>query len=110
MTPETFKKGMALISETFPKLDFNTTLYWKMLRDLKDLDFEKAVLDVIQELEELYPTSNLIAILRQRADRAAIKRLERLSREIPKLTRESAPPPPEWTNLVKRAFPKAGKM
>lgn len=94
---------MAILSETFPKLEFSTKLYWKLLGDLKDQDFEQAIVSVIQELEELYPTSNLIAILRHRARDLAIQRLGKLASDTRKLTDEtSAPPPPEWKEVKKK--------
>ena len=106
MTNDTFKKGMALISEAFPKLDFNPTLYWRMLSDLKDSDFEEAIIAIIKETTELFPTSNLIAIIRQKAVEAPRNRLRKLLDEAlhaPKLAyEECAAPPKEWTDLVQK--------
>ena len=106
MTSEVFQKGMALISEAFPRLEFNAKLYWKILSDLEDEDFEMAVLTVVRTVRELYPTSNLIAILRGGAAESSRRRLTNAREEDGKLQKmrleECADPPPEWAGLKKR--------
>lgn len=67
MNTQVFEKGMALLMGTFPRIEFNSKLYWEMLKDLKDQVFEEAVLRVIQTTAEIYPNSNLIAIIRRHA-------------------------------------------
>ena len=99
---------MALISEAFPKLEFNTKLYWRMLEDLRDKDFEDAIVRIIKETTELYPTSNLVAIIREKAKEAPMKRIEKIMRDSfePKQLDECAAPPKEWVELVKKVAKK----
>lgn len=64
MNKETFGKGMAILREAFNKMEFNTRLYWEMLKDLQDHDFEAAVMKLVRSLKEAYPGTNLIALIR----------------------------------------------
>lgn len=103
---ETFAKGMAFLSEAFPRREFNTKFYFQRLKDLSGEDFEKAVLDVVDNMVELYPDSNLIAILRAKTNDFSKRRIEKITK-LPDL--RSDPPPKEWSELVKSATPKVSQ-
>jgi len=98
MTKESFIKGMAILKEVFHR-DFNLSLYWKTLKDIDDTSFQSAVLKIIQTQKELYPNTNMIAIIREWAHT-----LMRGSAEsFPKLTdQRSDPPPAEWEAMKKK--------
>ena len=69
MKPEIFDKGMAIILATFPnmKADEHSLLVWRgLLQDLQDADFMRSVVEVCRSCE-MYPGSNLVAMIRERA-------------------------------------------
>lgn len=68
MNQEKFIEGMALLKEAFPARSMNPKIYFVALKDLSDEDFERAVLSVVQDHKELYPDSNLVAIIREYAE------------------------------------------
>ena len=55
-----------MISTAFPDRKFEPEIYFELLKDLPDEAFLKAVVGFCKERTELYPGSNLIAILRER--------------------------------------------
>lgn len=56
-----------LLAASFPGITFNARLYEEMLGDLPDVYFLEAVYDFIKTTKELYPGTNPIAILREKA-------------------------------------------
>jgi hypothetical protein len=71
MTPEAFKEGVGILSTTFPNLDIQggrTLLVWqKLLDDIPDKAFLSAVLRLCREETQIYPGSNVVAMIRERA-------------------------------------------
>lgn len=67
MTTEAFKKGMASIILAFPNRTFDNNFLWDYLQDLSDEEFLHAVSKVISEHKELFPGTNIIALLREKA-------------------------------------------
>ncbi len=65
MTSEAFKRGFAALTATFPNMNFNGQLFWETLNDLDGECFLKAVWALIKNTKELYPGTNVIAILRE---------------------------------------------
>lgn len=63
----TFIKGLALLRKTFKNYEIDKDLYWTILKDLSDKNYEKAIIKVIEEQKELYPGTNLIAIIKEKA-------------------------------------------
>ena len=118
MKQEEFQKGMVLLSEAFPKLEFSTKLYWAMLNDLEGVYFLMAIRDFILGTKEIYPTSNPIAILRESVlmiqhQEESKKRL-RLQREteVERLNRwkkEAVPMPEESKELLTKFGIKSAK-
>lgn len=74
------------LTAAFPGLQFNSNLLWRTLSDLDGEFFLMAVIDVIKTTKELYPGSNIIAILRTRAEEL---KLEVLKNSTLKLEAES---------------------
>ena len=74
MMQETFQKGMALLSEAFPNREFSTRLYFHILKDLSDQEFEAGVFEIVTNITELYPDTNLMALIRQKGKELEIGR------------------------------------
>jgi len=66
MRIETFNRAALLICTAFPDRKFEAEIYFELLKDLPDEAFLKAVVGFCKDRTELYPGSNLIAILRER--------------------------------------------
>ena len=56
-----------MLAAAFPGITFNAKVYDEMLGDLDDKYFLKAVYEFIQTTKEVYPGTNPIAILREKA-------------------------------------------
>jgi hypothetical protein len=98
MNRDIFIKGMALLKEAFNR-DFNFAIYWESLQDLDDGAFKKATVEIIKNTKELYPNTNLIAIIREKANAIRKQDAERL----PALSDDrSDPPPPEFHEMMKK--------
>jgi hypothetical protein len=67
MTNEAFKKGTAALILAFPNRIFDNDFMWDYLNDLDDEEFLTAIQKVISSSKELYPGSNIIAIVRENA-------------------------------------------
>jgi len=86
MTSEAFQKGFAALATAFPGMQFNSELFWVALIDIDGQYFLTAVMNVIKNTKELFPGSNIIAILRARAEEL---RLEALKNSTLKIEQES---------------------
>lgn len=64
------------LTAAFPGLQFNSNLFWRTLSDIDGEYFLKAVVDIIKTTKELYPGSNIIAILRNRAEELKLETLK----------------------------------
>lgn len=67
LSEEKFKQGMALLTATFPAWTFTIRVYWEMLNDLSDEEFETSIIRFIKTHPEIYPNTNVIAIIRRGA-------------------------------------------
>ena len=63
-----FKKGIGCLTTAFPNHPINAEFYYQMLSDLDPDLFIKAVLSVCNEQKEIYPGTNLIAIIREKSN------------------------------------------
>lgn len=107
MTEKCFQKGILLLSETFPKYGLEDkgriSLFWRMLKDLDDFQFQQGVMSIVQEVEELYPTSNLIAMIRKRGKKKEEKLMSyHKPFELRYDEKEAVPPTPEFKQLIER--------
>ncbi len=67
MRDETFKKGIAMLCMAFPNITFIAEFYREMLADLTDVEFQAAVMKIIRQEKEIYPNTNMVAMIRRRA-------------------------------------------
>ena len=67
MKIETFKKGLKILLTVFPDKKIDSEIYWEFLKDLKGEDYLKAVTEISSTQTELYPGTNLIAMIREKA-------------------------------------------
>ncbi len=70
MKTKTFEKGMAILMAVFPNRNLSTTsleIYQKLLEDLSDDNFMLAISRICGEVKELYPDTNIVALIRQYA-------------------------------------------
>ena len=68
MDNDTFEKGMALIIATYPNLNMSekTIRVWrKLLDDIPGKDFESAIIVICQTVREIYPGTNMVALIRE---------------------------------------------
>ena len=90
-------KGIALLSSAFPANRFDVELYWELLNDLEDQDFEVSILRIIKTLKDIYPGTNLIALI---IDQANTNKKTRLSKITAIPNKVCAPPPKEWRETI----------
>ncbi len=90
------------MTAAFPGLQFNSKLLWQTLNDIDGEFFLMAVIDIIKTTKELYPGSNIIAIIRSRAEELKLEVLknrtlklqaETEKERIDRWRKESAPMP-----------------
>ena len=65
MNYKNFIKGIKIIKENFKGYEINRDLYWVMLKDIEDKKWEKIILEIVGTKPEIYPGTNLIAVIRQ---------------------------------------------
>lgn len=65
MEKQSFQKGMAVLYSVFPKIEIDGEVFWALLSDLKDGDlFLLSVVDIAKNLKEVFPGTNLVALIR----------------------------------------------
>ena len=67
MDNDVFRQGMGAILSAYPNQTFDLTVYWKFLKDLSNNEFSKAINDIITTQQEVYPGTNVIALIRKKA-------------------------------------------
>jgi hypothetical protein len=67
MKKETLKKGLGILLQSFPNKEINAEIAWPILADLTDEEFERAVVNIIATRIEIYPNTNMIAMIREMA-------------------------------------------
>jgi hypothetical protein len=70
MTPEAFDEGMAILTATYPTLAVEKPTFkvWRrLLEDLDDEPFLSAMTRLCREEQQLYPGTNIVALIRERA-------------------------------------------
>lgn len=115
MTNEAFNKGFEALTATFPSMNLNARLYWTMLSDLDGQFFLMAVYEFIKNTKEVYPGTNMIAIIRERAEalktQAQAEKVLKITAEtekqrIERWQKNAAPMPEE----CRRALEKMGVL
>lgn len=74
LDPTIYAQGMATLSSVFPAINFNPDLYYSFLEDLREDDFIGGVTRICREVTELYPNSNLVALIREHSEAARLER------------------------------------
>lgn len=62
-----FKKGIGALIQVFPNRKIESAVYWTFLHDLTTNEFKKGITRIITEAKEIYPDTNLIALIRDKA-------------------------------------------
>jgi hypothetical protein len=68
MNKDIFKKGISLITSVFNNIHIEAKIYYELLKDLTDEQFEFAIHSIINNVTELYPNSNLVALIRKQVN------------------------------------------
>ena len=108
MTNQAFEKGFVVLTATFPSMNLNARIFWEMLNDLDGQFFLMAVWELIKNTKEIYPGTNIIAMLRARAEELRIEALKNSTLKIEAETekeridcwRKEASPMPEGCKAV----------
>uniref|UniRef100_A0A6M3L296 Uncharacterized protein n=1 Tax=viral metagenome TaxID=1070528 RepID=A0A6M3L296_9ZZZZ len=66
MNQKTFEIGTRILVSTFPDRNIDMETYWELLKDMDDKRFLLAVKDLCSTTTELYPNTNLVAIIREK--------------------------------------------
>ena len=67
MKKEAFKTGMGALLEAFPDKKFDCAIFWAFLSDLSDREFLQAIGHIISVEKNIYPGTNVIALIREKA-------------------------------------------
>ena len=67
MNMKTFKRGIAALMQAFPNRTFDNDIMFDFLQDLTDEEFLQGIQKVISSTRELYPGTNIIALIRENA-------------------------------------------
>lgn len=102
MEKKAFQQGIALLSEAFPKLELSTALYWEMLRDLESEAFLRSVVEIIKTIQELFPTSNLIAIIRAKTQEQSLKLRDNRENKQLEHHEQGDSRTPEWKLMIEK--------
>jgi hypothetical protein len=104
MTNQAFEKGFTVLTQVFPSMKFDARLFWEMLHDLDGQFFLMAIWELIKNIKELYPGTNVIAVIRSRAEELRIEVLknstlklevESETKRIERWKKEASPMPEE---------------
>ena len=63
MEIKVFEKGIALLLAVFPQLKVEGAIFYEYLKDIRDRDFIRAINSIIRTVKELYPGTNIIALI-----------------------------------------------
>lgn len=67
MTKNVFKTGLSVLLQVFPNKEIQPEVAWPILNDLSDNEFQIAIINIISTQTEIYPNTNMIALIRQKA-------------------------------------------
>jgi hypothetical protein len=82
MTTESFNKGFTALSTIFPGLNFDARLFWELLQDLDGQYFLMSVWEFVKNTKEIYPGTNIIAIIRSRTEELQTEALKNSTLKI----------------------------
>lgn len=67
MQIKTYKNGMGAMVKAFPGLSMDLDFYWRFLKDLPDESFLHGIESIIMNHVDIYPGTNIIALIRENA-------------------------------------------
>jgi hypothetical protein len=67
MNLEEFKKGMAILTKSFPSKDMDFEIMWAFLKDIPVHKFLKAIEETILEEKNINAATNMVAYIREKA-------------------------------------------
>lgn len=62
-----------MLSSVFPAVNFTPEIYYALLDDLREDRFIDSINKICREVTELYPNTNLVALIRQKYDEAVLE-------------------------------------
>ena len=89
-----------ILAASFPQTVFNSEIYEGVLGDLGDEDFKFAISNLVRELREIYPGTNLVAHIRDLAEESSRRRMNSVDKKLQDL--RSDPAPKEWEELKQK--------
>ena len=73
LTEKAYESGFELLTSVFTNREMAPRMWWPLLSDLDDEGFTRAILDICGNQEQLFPDSNLVAMIRKRAREISAK-------------------------------------
>jgi len=73
MTTQAFNQGIAVLNKVFPKVGIEARFFWDVLNDLDGGFFLMATKEIVKTIPELYPGTNMIAIIRRKVEELQVK-------------------------------------
>jgi len=64
MDKKTFNKGIDILKALYTTKKFDSKILWDLLEDIDDVAFIQAIKEVANTVPELYPTTNIVAVIR----------------------------------------------
>lgn len=84
LTHDLFLKGFARLAVVFPALNIQPDFYYELLMDLNDGYFMWAIMKICKEQKELFPNTNIVALIRGFEDEYQKERKKRIeTKQLP---------------------------
>lgn len=99
LSQQVFEKSVLLILTSFPNRKIEPVVYYELLKDLDDESFLKATVELCKDHVELYPDTNLVALLRNK-----YMEIKKRPQEFLKIEQErfTAGPTKEFRELIEK--------
>lgn len=65
MNKNIYLQGIMLLAKIFPNYKIDTELFYELLKDIPDKAFQTAITNITNNVKELYPNTNIIALIRE---------------------------------------------
>lgn len=78
----TFKNGITILATAFPQYKIDSEVYYEMLNDLTDERYLHAIYDIVRTNNEIYQTTNLISLIRDKAIISSVSSSEEAWKEV----------------------------
>ena len=67
MNVQIFKQGLGVLLQAFPNRKLDSGVLYAFLKDIPDQEFLKGITEIITTQKELYPDTNIIALIREKS-------------------------------------------